>query len=144
MRNLINDVLTQVKGIWSRLDGGQRFVVSTVLLATIAGLCAIVWFAGRPSYETVFTAKTNDDIARVKQALQQAGISYQVGPGRSFLVERGKIDLANLAIAEEGLIGTETPDVGGGMSLIEDAETKQWRLDAASRKQAELAIQKLE
>ncbi len=144
MRNLINDVLTQVKGIWGRLDGGQRFVVSAVLLATVAGLGAIVWFAGQPSYETVFTAKTNEDIARVKQALQRDGISYQVGPGRSFLVERSKIDLANLAIAEEGLLGSETPAIGGGMSLIEDAETKAWKLDAASRKQAEVAIQKLE
>ena len=60
MRNAFQDVITQIKGIWSRLDGGQRLVVSAVLAATAAGLAAIVWFAGRPSYETVYTARSND------------------------------------------------------------------------------------
>ena len=144
MRNAFQDVITQIKGIWSRLDGGQKLVVSAVLAATIAGLSAVVWFAGRPSYETVFTARSNEDIERVERALQQAGIAWQVGPGRSFLVERAKIDHANMAIAKEGLVGTATPSIGGGMSLVEDAETKAWKLDAASRASAEAAIQQLE
>lgn len=144
MRNLFHDVLTQIKAIWSRLDAGQRFVVSAVALATLAGLGAIVWFAGQPSYETVFTATNNDDISRAKKALSQAGIAYKVGPGRSFLVERGKIDLANMAIAEEGLLGMSNPSIGGGLGLIEDAETKAYKLDAASRASAASAIQQLE
>jgi flagellar biosynthesis/type III secretory pathway M-ring protein FliF/YscJ len=145
MRNAFQDVITQIKGIWGRLDGGQRLVVSAVLAATVAGLSAIVWFAGQPSYETVYTARSNEEIERVEQALQQAGVAWQVGPGRSFLVERGKIDLANMAIAKEGLGGGgSTPSIGGGLSLVEDAETKAWKLDAASRASAEAAIQQLE
>jgi flagellar M-ring protein FliF len=144
MRLLINDVLTQIRGIWNRLDGGQRFVVSAVTVATLAGLGAIVWFAGQPSYETVFTATNNDDIARAKKALAASGIAYKVGPGRSFLVERGKIDEANMAIAGEGLLGTSTPQIGGGLSLVEDAETKAFRLDAASRQGAASAIMQLD
>ena len=145
MRNAFQDVITQIKGIWSRLDGGQRLVVSAVTAATVAGLSAIVWFAGRPSYETVFTARTNEDIERVERALQQAGVAWQVGPGRSFQVERAKIDLASMAIAKEGLMGaSSSPAIGGGLSLVEDAETKAWRLDAASRAGAEAAIQHLE
>jgi flagellar M-ring protein FliF len=145
MKNLVQDVLAQMKGIWSRLDGGQRLVVSAVALATVVGLGTIVWFAGRPSYETVFTAKTNDEIARAKSALQRVGVSYNVDDsGRAFRVERGKIGLANMAIAEEGLLGMQTPTIGGGTSLIEDAETKSFKLDAASRAQAAAAIQALD
>ncbi|MFN6194016.1 MAG: hypothetical protein ACK5BN_09370 [Planctomycetota bacterium] len=145
MRNAFQDVITQIKGIWNRLDGGQRLVVSAVTAATVAGLAAIVWFAGRPSYETVFTARSNEDIERVERALQQAGVAWLVGPGRSFLVERAKIDLASMAIAKEGLMGaSSSPAIGGGLSLVEDAETKAWRLDAASRAGAEAAIQQLE
>jgi len=144
MRNAFQEVITQINGIWSRLDSGQRLVVSVVLAATVAGLSAIVWFAGQPSYETVYIARTNEEIERVERALQQAGVAWQVGAGRSFLVERGKIDLANMAIAKEGLTGASTTAIGGGLSLVEDAETKAWKLDAATRASAEAAIQQLE
>lgn len=144
MRNVINDVLTQVTGIWSRLDGGQRLVVTAVTVATIAGLGAIVWFAGQPSYETVFTATNNDDIAKARAALTGAGISYKPGPGRSFLVERSKHEEASMAIAEAGLVGNSAPSIGGGLSLVEDAETKAYKLDAATRQSTAFAIQQLD
>lgn len=145
MRNLANDVFTQIKGIWTRLDAGQRFVVTAVTLATIAGLATIVWFAGRPSYQTVFTAQTPDDITRAQSALQKSGIAYQIGlDGKAFQVESGKLGIAQMALTAEGLHGSGGPSVGGGLSLIEDAETKAWKLDAASRQAVAAAIQQLE
>jgi flagellar biosynthesis/type III secretory pathway M-ring protein FliF/YscJ len=144
MRLVINDVLAQVKGIWGRLDGGQRFVVSAVTLATVAGLGAIVWYSGQPSYQTVFTARDNDDIERVEKALQHQGIAWKVGPGRSFLVERARSDEAAMAIAKDGIVGGNNPSIGGGLSLVEDAETKAYKLDAAARQCAASAIQQLE
>ena len=30
MRNFLNDLFTQMKGIWARLDAGQKLVVSAV------------------------------------------------------------------------------------------------------------------
>lgn len=145
MRSFFNDLFAQMKGIWARLDAGQRFVVSAVTLATVVGLGTIVWYAGRPSYETVFTARTAEDIKEAKSALAGAGVSYITDPsGRSLLVERGQIGLANSAILEKGLLGAATPSVGGGLSLIEDAETKQWKLDAASRASVQSAIAQLD
>lgn len=145
MRSFVNDLFAQMKGIWARLDAGQRFVVSAVTLATVVGLGTIVWYAGRPSYETVFTARTADDMKDAKKALSGAGISFNVDPlGRSLMVERGQVGLANAAILEADLIGAQTPSVGGGLSLIEDAETKQWKLDAASRASVQAAIAQLD
>jgi flagellar M-ring protein FliF len=144
MRNLANDFFTQIKGIWTRLDAGQRFVVTAVTLATIAGLAAIVWFAGRPSYQTVFTAQTADDIQQARSALQKEGIAYEIGPNRALQVDSSKVNAAQMALAAAGLNGTTGPSVGGGLSLIEDAETKAWKLDAASRQAVASAIQQLE
>ncbi len=144
MRTFTNDTISQLKGIWARLDGGQRTVVGAVLLATVAGLGGIVWFAGQPSYETVYTARSADDIKAVQQALQKAGIAWIPGDGSSFQVERGKVNLAHSAIKEAGLFTSDTPSVGGGLSLIEDAETKAWKLDAASRAQVVAAIQAMD
>ncbi len=145
MRTFFQDLLVQMKGIWSRLDAPQRLVVGVVLLATVVGLVGIVWYAGRPSYEIVYTARTSDEMTRVEQALGQAGISFTVDDtGRSFLVERTKVGVANMAISKEGLTGVQSPSLGGSTSLIEDAATKAWRLDAASRAQAEAAIRQLD
>jgi flagellar M-ring protein FliF len=145
MRFFLNEILAQLKGIWGRLDGGQRLVVSAVMLATIVGLGVVVWFAGQPSYETVFTAATNDEIAQVQQALQKAGISWEVGDdGRTFRVDRSKVGVANMAMRQAGLNGGSAPVIGGGTSLIDDAETKAWKLDAASRAQAASAIAMLD
>ena len=48
MRQFFSDILIQMKGIWARLEGQQRLVVSAVLLATVVGLGAMVWYAGQP------------------------------------------------------------------------------------------------
>lgn len=145
MRFFLNEILTQLKGIWSRLDGGQRLVVSAVMLATIVGLCVVVWFAGQPSYEAIYRAESNDQIVQAQQALQKAGISWTVDDdGRTFRVERSKVGQANMAMRQAGIGGSAPPVLGGGTSLIDDAETKAWKLDAASRAQAALAIAMLD
>ena len=144
MRTFANDSISQIKGIWGRLDGSQRTVVTAVLLATVAGLGGILWFAGQPSYETVYTARNAEDIKQVQQALQKGGISWVISNDSAFQVERSKVNLAHIAIKEAGLFAGEAASVGGGLSLIEDAETKAWKLDAASRAQVVAAIQALD
>ncbi|MEZ6036044.1 MAG: flagellar M-ring protein FliF C-terminal domain-containing protein [Planctomycetota bacterium] len=145
MRTFLNELTTQMRAIWARLEGPQRLVVSAVMLATIVGLGAIVWFAGRPSYETIVTVRTAADVARVQAALQSAGVSWvNDNTGFGFMVERSQVTLARNAIASDGVLGPQTPDIGGTGSLIEDAATKAWRLDAASRAEAAAAIQRLD
>ena len=140
MRQFFSDILIQMKGIWARLEGQQRLVVSAVLLATVVGLGAMVWYAGQPSYETFFTAQSADEMKRAQQALGQAGISYITDDtGRSFQVERSKGAQANSVIATENLTGTQPIGLTGS-SMLEDAATKQWRLDTVSRAQAQTAI----
>ncbi len=143
MQTFLNDFLAQVKGIWGRLDAGQRLVVLAVSAATVVGFGAIVWFAGRPSYEVVATASTAEEINQIRQALLQAGISYEPdGNGRSFLVERSQTAAAKMALAAAGVDGARTPNFG--TSIIDDAETKAFKLNAASVAMAENAIRELD
>lgn len=144
MRQFIQDLTTQMRGIWARLEGPQRLVVAAVLLATFVGLGGIVWFAGQPSYEVVFSATSGEETARVQQALQKAGLSWQLDDsGMRVLVERNKVGQAKSAIAGEGLIGGAEVSLDSSGSFIEDAATKKWRLNNATRAQAEQAIMKL-
>ncbi|MGC6486171.1 MAG: flagellar M-ring protein FliF C-terminal domain-containing protein [Planctomycetota bacterium] len=144
MRNFLQDVATQLRGIWARLEGPQRLVVSAVTLATLVGLGAIVWFAGQPSYEVVFSATSGDETARAQQALQKAGMSWQLDDsGMRLMVDRDKVGRARAAIAGEGLMGTREVSLDTSGSFIEDAATKKWRLNNATRAQAEQAILKL-
>ena len=137
--------VTNLRGIWARLEGPQRLVVAAVLLATVVGLGGVVWFAGQPSYEIVYTARNGDEIGRVQQALSQANVSYQMDDtGMSFMVERNKVGMANSAIAREGLTGTPEISLNTSSSFIEDAATKKWRLNNVSRAQAVDAILKLD
>ena len=144
MRQFIQDLTTQMRGIWARLEGPQRLVVSAVFLATLVGLGGIVWFAGQPSYEVVYSAQSGDETARVQQALQKSGLSWQLDDsGMRVLVERGRVGAARAAIAGEGLMGRSEVTLDSSNSFIEDAATKKWRLKNASRAQAEQAIMKL-
>ncbi len=143
MQTFLNDFLAQVKGIWSRLDSGQRLVVMAVTLATVVGFGAIVWFAGQPSYEVVKTAVTAEDSTKIQQALQSAGISFKVDTtGRAFSVESSKIGLANAALMQAGFDGAQTSVFS--TSIIDDAETKAFKLNNASIAMAQNAIARLD
>lgn len=139
MRNFLGDFSAQLKGIWSRLDGGQRLVVVSVLLATLAGIGGMVWFAGRPSYETVYTASNAEDAKAAQRALQDVNIPY-VPNGLSFQVERSKAVEAGLAIQGAGLANGGSAGAAGASSIIDDADTRAWKLVLQSIARAESAV----
>ena len=143
MRQFLRDLRQNLLGIWRRLDGGQRLVVVAMLVASAVGITAMLWYAGQPSYETVFDATTGDDLREARRLLTQAGVPFVPDEsGQSLRVERARVAAANSALLEGGLRG------GGDRSLpatsiIEDADTKAFRLDAALRAQAQAAIAQL-
>lgn len=142
MRQFFSDILVQMRGIWARLESQQRFVVGAVLLATVAGLGAMVWYAGKPSYEVVFTSASSDDLTKAAQALNSSNVTFKED-GYSIMVERSDRGRAQSALTKEGIGATESASLTSS-NMLEDAATKQWRLDAASRGLAEGAISKLD
>lgn len=93
----LRGVLKQMKGLWSRLDGGQKLVAG-VLFASIAGLCAIVWYAG-PGREPATAANANRS-ARVGQPIAK-GIEpvVEVGDASEQKLDAGSRAQAVAAIA---------------------------------------------
>jgi flagellar biosynthesis/type III secretory pathway M-ring protein FliF/YscJ len=72
MPTFLAEMLSQVKAIWARLDAGQRLTIVAVLVATLAGLGAIVWFAGRPDYQEVFSSDDQRTLSEARTALSSA------------------------------------------------------------------------
>lgn len=70
----LRGVLVQMKGIWSRLDGGQK-LVAWVLFMAIAAFCGIVWYAA-PSHERA-TANTNRPARSEPVAVIDAGATSE-------------------------------------------------------------------
>lgn len=142
MRTFLTDLWTQLKGIWARLDSGQRLVVGAVLTATAVGLGAMVWFAGRPSYEVVFTATTAAELKQARSVLSQAGVSFMPDEtGMSILVEHSRVPSTNALLIEGGVRTANGANSTSGIgSMMEDSQTRTERLDEHRRDQATVAI----
>lgn len=143
MRQFFSEITAQMRGIWGRLESQQRLVVSVVVLATVVGLGGMVWYAGQPSYEVVFTSSSSDDLTKASQALNSANITF-IPDGYSLKVERNDKGRAQAAINSEGISGTSGSAGLAAGSPLEDAKTKQFRLDNATRNMAQAAIAKLD
>lgn len=144
MPTFLAELLSQVRGIWSRLDGGQRMTIATVAFAAVVGLSAIVWFAGQPDYETVF--KTDDPVAfsDAANALGSAGVSFQED-GNALRVERSQSRQAMSALFRAGVTGSSDPEREESMSSVtQDSATRADKLMATNRRRAEHAVQKLD
>ena len=139
MGGFFSDLMTQLKAIWARLDGGQRLTVASVLAAAVVGLIAIVWVANQPSYVVVHTAQTSEELAEAKQALGQSGIPFEPGGGMSLSVDRARESEAQFALNAAGLVGGSSSNgFGGEMSgLTADSKMRQFMLDE-KRKQTAL------
>lgn len=138
MGAFFSDLLTQLKAIWARLDGGQRLTVASVLGAAVVGLIAIVWVANRPSYVVVHTATSAEQLSEAKQVLGQATIPFEPDGGMSLAVERAYEQQAVSALSAAGL-------VGGGSSamsfdemsgLTADSKMRQFMLDERRKQTA--------
>lgn len=146
MRTFFTDLWKQLVAIWQKLDGGQRLVVVAVLVGALVGLGGIVWYAGRPSYEEVFSTSDPTEMEEARRALSQAGVPFQPdSSGQSILVDRSLREKANQTIFAKGLRGgSASKSALEKGSIIEDSVTRTFRLDGQTRAQTEAAIRGLD
>ena len=104
MGAFLAELSAQMKAIWARLDAGERLTVASVLLATLVGLVAMIWFASRPDYVSVFTAESGESMQEAEDALMGENIAY-VPEGSTLKVDRDDYDRARSALyRDEGAI----------------------------------------
>jgi len=65
---------------------------------------AMVWFAGRTDWKTLFTGLDGKDVAQVSQEVAAAGIPYQLTPdGSGVQVPAEMLDKARMEVATKGM-----------------------------------------
>ncbi|MEM7203456.1 MAG: flagellar M-ring protein FliF C-terminal domain-containing protein [Planctomycetota bacterium] len=140
MPTFLAEILGQLRAIWARLDVGQRTVVVAVLLGTVAGLGAVVWFAGQPDFVVVYSSNDQRELARAATAVEGAGLAYKRS-GNSLAVDSSEQQTARSALGGAGIAaqgGAE--DLGG---LLSDRETRKLGLDRLVRADAEAKLESM-
>jgi flagellar biosynthesis/type III secretory pathway M-ring protein FliF/YscJ len=102
MPAFLSQFLSQLKNIWVQLNPSQRLNVGAVLLATVVGMGALVWFGSRPDYRA-FSDYPEDEHTSVTQALERSGIEWKQGQGNVILINGSQYDDALKALASQGL-----------------------------------------
>ena len=143
MPPFLAEILKQVGTIWKKLDASQRLVVGSVLTATVLGLVAIVWWAGRPEYEVIFVAEDARQLETAEQALVEDGIAYRV-EGRRILVDRGARTTAGTTLRGASL---EVEPLADEMSMLSsitlDSESRRRLQQKYDEREVEAALKRL-
>lgn len=140
MPNFLAELFSQLKGIWSRLDAGQRAILGAVLFAALAGLGAIVWYAGRPDYQPVLAAGDPAQLQAATRALDSAGILYRQ-EGGALLVEARDLGRAKSELFGAGITASAVPDLGSALEdLVKDKSSREFKLAFTRDRHAEAQI----
>lgn len=143
MPGFLAEFISQLSGIWGRLDGGQRLTIGSVVLAAVVGLGAIIWVAGQPDYVTAFHAEDAQSLDDAVRALSSSGIGYKED-GSSLLVERSEMGRAKNALFRAGVAGGSPDperDNMGMSSVTQDALSRRDGLMAKNNRRAEKAVE---
>ncbi|MEZ5967101.1 MAG: flagellar M-ring protein FliF C-terminal domain-containing protein [Planctomycetota bacterium] len=146
MPRFLVDLLAQFRGVWTRLDGGQRWLMVSVLALTLVGLGGMMWVAGQPDYQLVVEAVDPREVSSAVRALSQAGIPFS-RDGRGIAVPRSLVPEARSVLFESGVTasaggGSESDDLMTRFTLDRDA--RKDLLDAKNRSRAERAVLQIE
>ena len=125
MPTFLQELLTQLRGIWGRLDGGQRATILTVLGAAIVGLAALVYVAQRPDYVTVHVTSDIRQLGEASAALQGAGFVFKTD-GLSVQVSSSDYDAARSVLSGAGIVaGGDDDDLTPSMSDSEAVKNQK-------------------
>ena len=145
MGAFLAELSVQMKAIWARLDPGERLTVASVLLATLVGLGAIIWYASRPDYVPVFTAESGESLQEAEDALKQEGIAYVPEGSHTLKVDRDQYERASSVLYKEGITSAPGPSVTDSLTgLIPDRATRLYLLSEQRRGTAEAAVRALD
>lgn len=136
MGDFFAQLSSQIRAIWARLDTGQRLTIGAVVLATVVGIGAIVWYSGQPDYRVVFHSEDPRELSTAARALTQAGIAFK-REGASLLVDTEERGAASAALIDAGVSGLQDPEKDDALTSMTLDRTA--RLDALAAKNAKRA-----
>jgi len=118
MPTFLTQVLQQIAAIWRRLTMPARVAVAMTVLIAIGVLSGILFWSARPSYVTLASDLTADEITSVYQALEGEDITPRIRDnGRAIAVPANRLSDAQRVLAGAGVSADsfDAGDDGGGM-----------------------------
>src|SRR5574341_13897 len=98
----MRDIVTQFQSFLQSLTLAKKIILFGVIGLIVAGMSGMVYVANRQTWTPLYSNISTADAAPVKEKLDKAQISSQVGPGgTSILVATARVDEARLALARE-------------------------------------------
>ena len=97
----------QYAAVWAKLSPGHRMILVLLCLLCVGATVGVVFWAGRPEYQILYTDLSAKECSSLVAALKDAGIAVRVGAeGNSLMVPANKLHEARMAAAEKGVAGT--------------------------------------
>ncbi|MGA8160675.1 MAG: flagellar basal-body MS-ring/collar protein FliF [Acidobacteriaceae bacterium] len=94
---------TEAWGRWRSLEPERRFRLVAAILLVLGCFAALLWYANRPDWRTLYAGLDADDARQIAQQLTTAGIPFDVSPDGSLLrVPAENLDKARLATTAKG------------------------------------------
>jgi flagellar M-ring protein FliF len=94
----------QYTAVWRRLSAGHKVILVLLCAICVGAIVGVVFWAGRPDYEILYTDLTPKECAGLVAGIREAGIPVRISDGGSaVMVASGKIHEARMAAAEKGM-----------------------------------------
>ena len=131
---------SRMKTFWARLGGGQRMTVASVMLATIVGLGAILWYSSQPDYRTLKNFSDPLAMVEAEAALEAKGIPF-VAIGSEIQVDSDDHEYAWSTLFKAELTGSDADFSSTPISnLVPDRDTRLQMINDENRRKAERAV----
>jgi len=119
MPTFLTQMIQQIAAIWRRLTMPARVAVGMTVLIAVGLLGGILFWSSRPSYVTLATDLSADEIAAVYQALEGEDIAPKIRDGgRSIAVPANRLSDGQRVLAEAGMTrggSADADDDSGGL-----------------------------
>ncbi len=103
------NLVEQISTAFNQLQAKQKMLVIVTVTLTIGSLLALIVWANRTDYKTLYTGLSNEDAGAIVNKLREKKIEYKVGAdGTSIMVPADSVYEVRMEMASEGL-----PQSGG-------------------------------
>ncbi|MCR9144435.1 MAG: flagellar basal-body MS-ring/collar protein FliF [bacterium] len=104
MPEFLQNILSQVQGLWGKLDNTKKITLAAVLGAIVIAFVAMASFSSQPARIALYEDMSQSDFASVTQALEAMGYGYSASGGSNIYVEPADRDQIITRLAQDNLI----------------------------------------
>ena len=133
-----NDILQQIKKVWTNLGAGQKAAAVGITTVVFAGVMAAAFLGSSPDYKQLITGVSGKDMSSVVSQLEDAGITeYRIVDGGTIHVDARDYEMARNILYKSGTLTSKLDEEesssflsgGSGMSREERAHARMLKTE---------------